>query len=105
MLNDLGSDRIKGNHEHARWVSVTGQIDSQPVTITVLSHRDNFHAPQAARLHPTKPYFVFSPCVDEEFVIDRDHPFAGRYRYLITDAAPDAKWLNEQWEGWCRRMR
>ena len=59
FLNDLGSDRIKGNHEHARWVSLSGQNDGQPVTITVLCHRDNFRAPQAARLHPTKPYFVF----------------------------------------------
>ena len=101
ILNDLGSDRIKGNHEHARWVSVTGNTDGKPVTISVLSHRDNFRAPQAARLHPTKPYFVFSPCVDGEFVIDRDHPFVGRYRYLITDAAPDAEWLNAQWETWC----
>ena len=100
FLNDLGSDRIKGNHEHAHWVSLTGQIDGQPVTITVLCHRDNFRSPQAARLHPTKPYFVFSPCVDGEFIIDREHPFTSRYRYLITDAAPDSKWLNQQWDAW-----
>ncbi len=100
FLNDLGSDRIKGNHEHAHWVSLTGQIDGQPVTITVLCHRDNFRSPQAARLHPTKPYFVFSPCVDGEFIIDREHPFTSRYRYLITDAAPDAEWLNKQWDAW-----
>jgi hypothetical protein len=100
FLNDLGSDRIKGNHEHARWVSLTGKIDGQPVTITILCHRDNFRAPQAARLHPTKPYFVFSPCVDDEFVIDREHAFTSRYRYLITDATPDAVWLNAQWEAW-----
>lgn len=100
ILNDLGSDRITGNHEHARWVSLYGQNYGKPVTITVLCHHDNFRAPQAARLHPTKPYFVFSPCVDGEFIIDRDHPFTSRYRYLITDAAPDAKWINEQWEAW-----
>ncbi len=100
FLNDLGSDRIKGNHEHARWVSFTGQIDGQPVTITILSHRDNFRSPQPARIHPTKPYFVFSPCVDDEFVIDRDHPFSSRYRFLMTDAPADAAWLNEQWEAW-----
>ncbi len=100
FLNNLGSDRIKGNHEHARWVSLTGQIDSQPVTITVLCHLDNFRSPQAARIHPTKPYFVFSLCVDDEFTIDRDHPFTSRYRYLITDAAPDSQWLNSQWETW-----
>lgn len=102
ISNDRGSDRVKGNHEHARWVSVTGETDGKPVTITVLCHRDNFRAPQAARLHPTKPYFVFSPCVDEEFVIDRDHPFVGRYRYLITDAGPDVEWVNTQWDAWCR---
>ena len=101
FLNDLGSDRIKGNHEHARWVSFTGQIDGQPVTITILSHRDNFRSPQPARIHPTKPYFVFSPCVDDEFVIDGDHPFFSRYRFIITDARADAAWLNEQWEAWC----
>jgi len=67
----------------------------------VLCHADNFRAPQAARLHPLKPYFCFAPCVDGTFTIDRDHPFTGRYRYLITDAKPDAGWLDRQWESWC----
>jgi hypothetical protein len=102
FLNDHGSDRIRGNHEHARWVALTGRMDGHAVTITVLCHRDNFRAPQAARIHPTKPYFVFSPCVDDEFLIDREHPFRGKYRYLITDAAPDSQWLDEQWEQWCK---
>lgn len=102
FLNDHGSDRIRGNHEHTRWVALTGRMDGHAVTITVLCHRDNFRAPQAARIHPTKPYFVFSPCVDDEFLIDREHPFRGKYRYLITDAAPDSQWLDEQWEQWCK---
>jgi hypothetical protein len=102
FLNDQGSDRVKGNHEHTRWVCLTGQRNGNPVTISVLCHRDNFRAPQAARIHPTKPYFVFSPCVADEFVIDREHPFTGRYRYLITDSAPDSKWLDEQWSQWCK---
>ena len=102
FLNDHGSDRVKGNHEHARWVCLTGQKNGHSVTISVLCHRDNFRAPQAARIHPTKPYFVFSPCVDDEFVIDREHPFTGRYRYLITDSAPDSKWLEDQWNQWCK---
>lgn len=105
FLNDLGSDRIRGNHERARWVSLIGAIEGQPVTVSVLCHRDNFRAPQAARLHPTKPYFVFSPCVDGEFSIDREHPFVSRYRYLLTDTAPDPEWLNAQWEAWCREHR
>ena len=102
FLNDHGSDRIKGNHEHARWVALTGQMNGRAATIAVLCHRDNFRVPQAARIHPTKPYFVFSPCVDDEFVIEWEHPFRGKYRYLITDAAPDSEWLDDQWEQWCK---
>ena len=98
FLNDQGSDRVKGNHQHSKWVTMTGQIDGQSVTIAVLCHPNNFRAPQAARIHPTKPYFVFSPCVDGEFVIDHDHAYQARYRYLVTDAAPDAAWLNQQWQ-------
>ena len=101
FVNDLGSDRMKGNHQHARWVALTGSIDGKPATIAVLCHANNFRAPQAARLHPTKPYFCFAPCVDGRFTIDRKHPFKARYRYLVTDAEPDVKWINQQWNAWC----
>lgn len=101
FLNSLGSDRVAGNQQHAKWVALGGTIGGEPVSIAVLCHGRNFRAPQAARLHPTKPYFCFAPCVDGAFTIDREHPFAGRYRYLITDAQPDAAWLDQQWEQWC----
>jgi len=101
FLNDTRSDRKKGNHEHAKWVALTGSAEGKPVTIAVLCHADNFRAPQPARLHPSKPYFCFAPCVDREFVIDRDHPLVSKYRYLVTDAKPDPKWLDEQWDKWC----
>ena len=100
FLNDLGSDRVKGNHEHAKWVALSGSLDGKAVSISVLCHAEDFRAPQAARLHPSKPYFCFAPCVDDSFVIDRAHPFKARYRYLVTDAAPDAKWLDQQWQAW-----
>ena len=100
FLNDLKSSRIKGNHQPAKWVSLWGKIDGNSVSITVLSAKDNFRAPQPARLHPRKPYFCFCPCVASAFVIDRDHPFEARYRYLVTDTAPDPQWLDEQWDRW-----
>ncbi len=101
FLNDRGSDRIQGNHEKARWVSLTGNLDGSPVSITVLCHADNFRAPQTARLYPSKPYFCFAPCVEGQFVIKKDHPYHAMYRYLVTDAAPDVDWLNQQWQDWC----
>lgn len=100
MTNDLGSDRMKGNHEHSKWVCMTGRVDGSLVSIAMLSHASNFRSPQAARLHPTKPYFVFSPCVDGEFIIDRGQPFHGRYRFLVEDGPADPAWLNERWSEW-----
>ncbi len=101
FLNSLGSDRIAGNHQHVQWVALSGSIAGKPVSIAVLCHADNFRAPQAARLHPTKPYFCFAPCVDGDFTIDRDHPFQGRYRYLISDTEPRGDWIDQQWHAWC----
>jgi hypothetical protein len=101
FLTDQGANRIQGNHQKSRWVSLTGFMEGEPVSIMVLGHVANFRAPQSARRHPTKPYFCFAPCVEGEFVIDQDHPFHARYRYLITDAAPDTEWLNQQWRDWC----
>ena len=82
-------------------MALTGTIDGRAVTIGVLCHAENFRAPQAARLHPTKPYFCFAPCVDGPFQIDAEHPYAARYRYLVTDAAPNPTWLDEAWDKWC----
>ena len=103
FTNDRGSDRLQGNHEKTRWVTLAGTIDGSPVSITVLCHADNFRAPQSARLHPTRPYFCFAPCVTGEFVIDQASPFHARYRYLVTDDAPNKDWLEQQWQLWCNR--
>lgn len=101
--NDLGSDRLQGNHQHARWVTLYGEVEGKPVSVTVLSHPDNFRHPQAARLHPTKPYFCFAPCVDGGFQISKQSPYSAAYRYLVTDSKPDADWLEQQWRKFVAR--
>lgn len=100
FLNSNGRDRLAGNHDHAHWVSMDGTLGGRPVSLTVLDHPTNFRAPQAARLHPTKPYFVYAPCVDGAFTIDRDHPYRARYRFIIRDAPADAAWLEARWREW-----
>ena len=100
MVNDLGADRIVGNHQKARWVSMIGQIDEHDVSITMLSHPSNLRAPQTARLHPIKPYFCFAPCVEGKFKIDRKHPYRAKYRILVTDTKPTQQWIEKQWQSW-----
>ncbi|MGI9472682.1 MAG: DUF6807 family protein [Rubripirellula sp.] len=105
FLNDLGSDRINGNHQQANWVALWGEREGHPVSIAVLSHADNFRAPQTARLHPSKPYFCFAPCADDGFVIDREHPYVAKYRFIVTDAMPDPERLQKQWNDWCGQQQ
>jgi len=101
MTNSQRSDRIKGNHEATNWVAMSGSHEGRDVCVAVFSHKDNFRSPQPARLHPTKPYFCFAACVGGAFVIDKQNPLHGRYRYIVTDGAPDADWLDGQWRAWC----
>ncbi len=105
IVNDLGSDRIQGNHQRAKWVCMTGQLDNRPVSIAVLGHPKNFRATQSARIHPSKPYFVYAPCVDGEFQIDQEHPYCASYRFLISDSLAKPGWLNDQWDAWSTTER
>ncbi len=105
FINAQGSDRKKGNHEHTKWVSLSGQVNGKPATITVLSHPSNFRSPQAARLHPTKPYFCFACCVDGDFTIDAKHPLRSRYRFLTYDRPVDQKWIAKQWDAWVQEEK
>ncbi|MEZ6124194.1 MAG: DUF6807 family protein [Planctomycetaceae bacterium] len=105
IFNDHGSDRIEGNHQHCRWVCLSGQQAEGTVSVTVMCHSENLRAPQAVRIHPTKPYFVFAPCVDDPFEITQLQPYAARYRYIITDSRPEPEWLNQQWNAWHSRPR
>lgn len=100
IINDSGSDRLAGNAQPARWVAMTGPGVAGQASLAVLCHQDNFRAPQPARLHPSKPYFCFAPCIDGQFVIDSEHSYRAHYRYLVFDGPPEPRWLDQQWHSW-----
>ena len=104
FLNSRGSNRSVGNHQTANWVRMTGQQHGQPVSIALLSHRDNFRAPQAARIHPTKPYFCFAPCVQGQFEITKENALRASYRFVVTDHIPEPNWLDGQWRAWSKAV-
>ncbi|MCC6510864.1 MAG: PmoA family protein [Pirellulaceae bacterium] len=100
IVNALGQERIEGNHAHARWVSISGQLQGKPAGLVMMDHPRNFRSPQAARVHPTKPYFVYSPCVDGAFNIDKQHPYHARYRFIVHDQPLSNKQLDKLWQTW-----
>jgi hypothetical protein len=98
FLTSEGKDRLDGNHSHERWVSFHGQVEGDSAGVVILSHPSNFRAPQAVRLHPTMPYFCFSPMLDGAFDLVPGEQFVSRYRILTHDGPPDVAWIEEQWK-------
>jgi hypothetical protein len=58
-----------------------------------LGHPDNFRSPQPVRLHPNMPYFSLVPQQLGEFAIEPGKPYVSRFRFVVTDGAPDAAFL------------
>jgi len=96
------TDRIKGNDSRARWVYLGGAVTpaGDLAGTAVLGHPENFRAPQPVRLHPNIPYFSFVPQQLGEFSIVPGTPYVARYRFIVTDGAPDRAFLEACWQAY-----
>ena len=95
MLTSEGKTQKTGNETRPKWVDMSGLVDGQFCGLAVIPHPDSFRGPQPVRLHPDKPYFVFSPPILGEFEITRDMPYRARYRIVVHDGRADAKLLDQ----------
>jgi len=98
FLTSEGKTRQNGNHTRPRWCDIHGRIDGQMTGVTIFCHPENFRAPQPVRLHPSKPYFCFSPTVLGEFEIEPDKPYASRYRFDVHNGQRDLQMAERIWE-------
>lgn len=103
MLTSEGKTRKNGNHSRPRWVAMYGPVDGQECGVVVMNHPDNFRYPQWVRLHPSMPYFVYSPMVKEPFSIEAGKPYVSKFRYLTFDGQPDLKIIEKAWKAWTRK--
>lgn len=88
FVNEHGQNRIDGNHAKTRWFQLFGpteQGSDRVASLTLISHPANTRYPEPARLHPTMPYGVLSPCVEGEMQIKPGQPLEMRYRYVASD--------------------
>ncbi|WP_375586489.1 PmoA family protein [Cyclobacterium xiamenense] len=77
------------NHTHASWVTAFGEVDGKTAGATVFGFPSNFRYPQAIRVHPTMPYWVYAPMVDGEFTIAPGETFTSHFRYYLHQGPPD----------------
>lgn len=98
FLTSDGKTRADGNHTRPVWVAAHGLVDGEPCAIVVFGHPENFRHPQPVRLHPSKPYFVFTPPVLGEFSIEPGAEYVARYRYLVHDGPVNPEWYDRIWQ-------
>src|SRR5690606_36833263 len=85
FLTSEGRTKADGNQTRPYWVDMSGPVAGKPTGVLVLSHPDNFRSPQPVRLHPTMPYFCFTPSVLDSFTISPGTPFSSYYRFFVHD--------------------
>ncbi|MFT5301951.1 MAG: hypothetical protein ACI814_002764, partial [Mariniblastus sp.] len=97
FLTSENKMRHDGNHSEARWTTIFGPVDGAMAGVAILSHPKNFRSPQSVRLHPSKPYFSYAPCVQGAFQIKPQETYTTRFRVVTYDGEPDELALDELW--------
>ncbi|MEZ6057891.1 MAG: PmoA family protein [Planctomycetaceae bacterium] len=108
-----GKNRVAANHSRPAWVALSGPVDTESnatksatneessptraefrAGLAMMGHPTNIRYPEPVRIHPDKPYFVFTPCVLGPFEISPKTPFVSRYRCVTFDGTADPKLLD-----------
>ncbi|WP_460515196.1 DUF6807 domain-containing protein [Cyclobacterium sediminis] len=87
ILTSEGYTNENANHTHASWVSASGKVDGQKTSVTVFGFPENYRYPQAIRVHPSMPYWVYAPMVDGEFYIAPGAGYKSKFRYYVPNGA------------------
>ncbi len=104
FLTSEGKTRQNGHATRARWVHIGGVIDGENGGIAILSHPENYEAPQPIRIHPTEPFFNFAPTQAGSFTITFDHPVTWKYRFVTYDGDPDPSLLEALWDDYAKPL-
>jgi hypothetical protein len=103
MWHILTSEGIKdssANAKHVRWVDAWGKIDEGVAGVTVFNHPSNFRYPQAIRVHPSMPYWAYSPVVDGAFYIAPGGFYRSKFRYYLHDGEPQTEFIEKLFRDW-----
>lgn len=98
MLTSEGHDRKAGDATKGKWVHIGGKVDGAPTGMVILIHPSNFRFPQPLRLNPKNPQLCIAPSQGGDWSIEPGKPYVSKYRVLVFDGAPDAKWIEAQWK-------
>ncbi len=86
-----------GNHTRPNWVSMFGNVNNQPVFMAIMGHPKNYRAPSYVRIHPTMPYFCFTPVVEYGFDFKPGDVHVARYRVVSFSETADPGTIDLLW--------
>ncbi len=96
-LTSEGKTKQDGNQSRPHWVDMFGQLAGQTTGTLIMDHKSNFRFPQPVRLHPTMPYFCFTPASLGAFTIQPETPYVSRYRFYVHDGSLAASIADRLW--------
>jgi hypothetical protein len=50
-------------------------------------------------MNADQPFFCYVPAAKAGFTISPEHPYVARYRFIVQDGLPDAKFIEACWQG------
>ena len=103
LTSEGAATRDTANMTRVRWCYFGGKVENGGrAGIAILSHPDNLHAPQPIRVHPDMPYVCFAPVQLGDIRLEAGKTYVARYRFVVTDGAPDAAQIEAYWNGYAR---
>lgn len=101
------TDRVKGNESRGRWCWIGGSATTAAgavgtAGVVLLAHPSNFRFPEPMRIHPTEPFFCWSPQQAGEFALPPRGVHAMRHRILVADGEPDPAEIEREWLEWSK---
>ncbi len=97
VLTSEGKNAAESNHTRPNWVCAFGEINGREAGIIIFGHPNNFRFPQPIRVHPTMPYFCFSPMVEDAFYIAPEEQYHAAYRFVTFDGKPNITAIERMW--------
>lgn len=92
-----GKTRAAGNHSRVPWLDLSGKTGDRLSGLTVFTDPANFRFPEPARLHPTMPYFVYTPSFLGDWSLEPGRPHVSRYHFHVHDGALEAAAAERIW--------
>lgn len=97
LTSDGETDRVKAHTNKMRWLHIGGDVEGTLTGIAMMGHPENFRAPQPVRVAEGEPFFCFAPSQGGDWKIAPGKPYVARYRYVVSDGAPDRARLDAFW--------